>query len=204
MEGRYALSGNKLFGRNLKKIAQYREFKGASYDVNKTFGTEIFNTDPIVATAVALELAPQSFSLGGVFKNMIDTGVIKRVEGFNSNNFNNKAIDEVIDFYTKKKEVILRDTNINAYQQKELNEINEVLVKANEFKEVRKQMDSNVANEIPMEIISSYYAGALSGLFYSMAMEEFGVSNETMARYIYTLTTSKVFSMPSVIFDKKD
>lgn len=148
LEGRYALSGNKLFGKNLKKIAQYREFKGASYDVNKTFGTEIFNTDPIVATAVALELAPQSFSLGGVFKNMIDTGVIKRVEGFNSNNFNNKAIDEVIDFYTKKKEVILRDTNINAYQQKELNEINEVLVKANEFQEVRKQMDANVANEI--------------------------------------------------------
>ena len=63
---------------------------------------------------------------------------------------------------------------------------------------------SNVANEIPMEIISSYYAGALSGLFYSMAMGEFGVSIETMARYIYTLTTSKVFSMPSVIFDKKD
>lgn len=59
-----------------------------------------------------------------------------------------------------------------------------------------------LVENIPMEIISSYYAGALSGLLYSMTLETFNVSNEQMAKYIYTLTTSKIFSMPSVIFDK--
>lgn len=85
LDGAKTSLGGEIFGRNLKKLGAHREYQGSIVDINKYFDTTLFNPNPIEATAIALELLPSSFSLSGVFKNMFDTGAIKKVNALGDN-----------------------------------------------------------------------------------------------------------------------
>lgn len=98
---------------------------------------------------------------------------------------------------SKLRKIIANDKNKSLYSclyqfLKEL--IPEIIIRHN------KEM----ADKVPTEIISSYYAGALTGLLYSLAGENFDVSDEQMTDYIYTLTTSKIMHMPNLLFDEDE
>lgn len=119
IKNRLTGSAADFFGNSAKKIGMYREYQAAAADVNLMKANELFNTNPIEATAIALELLPKHFNLGGVFKSMIDNNLIRKVnlkeysvswEGVQ--NLENRLLKEV-----DKLESVTRRS---AYQEKKL------------------------------------------------------------------------------------
>lgn len=123
IDGQASGISGELFGKNLKKLGIHRKYQGSAYDVNKAFGTELFNTNPVEATAIMLDLLPESFTLGGVFKNIGESGLLSKVTL--TNEMTDKSILSLID--KKKKDIIKlqQQKNITPFQKKTISKLQE-------------------------------------------------------------------------------
>lgn len=145
VEGKVSgMVGATLMGKNMKKLALHREYQGSAYDINKAFGTELFNENAIEITALALEMLPQTFSIGGAFKNMFDMGVIKKVDWLD---LNKQGLDEAYNLIKKQMDTILKDKKQTSFQKLELQNYQEMLNKIDEFKALKKsQFNEKIYN----------------------------------------------------------
>lgn len=138
VEGKLTTTGSQLFGRNLKKIGIHREYQGSAYNINKAFGTELFNTNPVEATAIALEILPNSFSLGGVFKNMFDRGVLKEVSLIDSKDLL-KTLNIVEDDMITKIDELSKVKNLTPHQHTLLRDYQKTIDDITTYKNITKQ-----------------------------------------------------------------
>lgn len=56
------------------------------------------------------------------------------------------------------------------------------------------EQNSKLTEKIPPNVLASYYAGAMIGLIYNLALEDFTDDYSSICDYIYILTTSTLFS----------
>lgn len=137
VEGKVSgMVGATLMGKNMKKLALHREYQGSAYDINKAFGTELFNENAIEITALALEMLPQTFSIGGAFKNMFDMGVIRKVDWLD---LNTQGLSEATEWIQKNIDTILKDKKQTSFQKLELQKYQEMLNKIDEFKKLKQE-----------------------------------------------------------------
>lgn len=71
---------SQVFGKNMKKIALAREYQASAAEVNRMMVDDLFNTNPIQVTAIALDILPENFLIGNTFKHMLDNKLITEVD----------------------------------------------------------------------------------------------------------------------------
>ena len=86
-----------IFGTNAKKMLMAREYQGSAFDVNAAFGTELFNTNPVQATAMALDLFPNSFKKTATLKSLVDNKLITSVSSKEYAGFNPTRTEGVVE-----------------------------------------------------------------------------------------------------------
>ena len=71
---------NVVYGDNAKKLLLAREYIGSADDINKTLGTDLFNTNPIQAMAISLDMSSTVFQKYSSFQAIIDNKLITTLD----------------------------------------------------------------------------------------------------------------------------
>lgn len=151
IEGQISSTSSELFGKNLKKLGIQRQYQGSAYDINKAFGTELFNTNPVEATAIMLDLLPESFTLGGVFKNILDSEMLLKVnlgQGLNDN-----AMKSLINTNELEIAKLAKAQSPTSFQKKAMNDLQFQIDSIKEYQDVLSKQTAhgaefNAANEV--------------------------------------------------------
>lgn len=138
-----------LMTRNLKKLSLSRKYKGSAFNVNEAFGIELFNTNHIEATAIMLDIVPNSFTLAGAFRSLIDNNVLREVgfgDQINSTviKATRESLQKKVDFFEK----ISKSNKATPYQLEQLKQFSTQLDNLNEFEKLKLDQQSLMKSQI--------------------------------------------------------
>lgn len=151
IKGRLSGTAGEFFGHSAKQIAMFREYQGSAADVNLMKANDLFNTNPIEATAIALDLLPRNFHLGGVFKSMIENNLIKEV-GLSSYEVSYDGAISLQKRIQKQIEQINSTKKISEYQKQKLAGLNNELKQVEDYLQIYQKQKKFIKENFPNKL----------------------------------------------------